>query len=85
MSPTAEIAAVLFSFLFAFVITLYVEPPLLPPFFLYSDGYYPTVMASCSLTSDLAGGNGCTTCRLTHILSKGCSDKVRPCVLISTE
>jgi len=42
-------------------------------------------MASCSLTSDLAGGNGCTTCRLTRILSKGCSDKVRPCVLISTE
>jgi len=27
MSPTAEIAAVLFSFLFSFVITLYVEIP----------------------------------------------------------
>jgi ATP-binding cassette subfamily G (WHITE) protein 2 (SNQ2) len=33
MSPTAEIAAVLFSFLFSFVITLYVEFPLSPPFF----------------------------------------------------
>lgn len=36
MSPSAEIAALLFSFLFSFVITLYVEIPLSSPFCLFN-------------------------------------------------
>jgi len=67
MSPNAEIAAILFSLLFSFVITLYVETSHKLSRFPGSDDYILIVMVSCRLTANSIGGNGCTICRLTRI------------------
>jgi hypothetical protein len=77
MSPNAEIAAILFSLLFSFVIILWVA---ISCFLVHLEIDWVNHIAtvSCSHTHSLAGGSGCTAFLLTHISSKVYSAKVRP-------
>lgn len=64
MSPTAEIAGLMFSFLFSFVLTLCVHPILFTsPIYLWTT----LAMESFSHLHNLVGGSGCTTSHHLHI------------------
>lgn len=74
MAPTADIAALLFSFFFSFVLTLYV---LLWPSAGALCSLIPVVTVYCNLTVSLVGGDGCTDYRLSRISLKVFWVKVR--------
>lgn len=76
MAPNAEIAAILFSFLFSFVLTLYV--PLARSYsWITADHERVIATVCCSHTGCWAGGSGCIAFRHTPISSKLFSAKVR--------
>jgi ABC-type multidrug transport system permease subunit len=68
MAPNAEIAALLFGFLFSFVLTLYVSQLTI----LFNAAYnFSTAMVSCNRSDSLDGGSGCTDFQyaLSHSLT----------------
>ena len=66
MCPTADIAGLMFSFLFSFVLTLWVCPLTVCA----DTNVVRTAMVSSSLTVSSHGGGGCITSLHIHILSK---------------
>lgn len=69
MSPSAEIAAVLFSLLFSFVLTLYVISAVGIQK-TRTDQIDSVVTVSCSHSHNSGGGNGCTAFRHIPISSR---------------